>query len=254
MRQNVIHLEEFYASPMGQAALSMALRRLKTLWPDNMSGQDILSFGYGAPFLQDYIGQAQRTVLAMPGGQGATVCSSRRGNITCLTEENSLPFPPASFDRIFVAHGLEDSPYLAELMSEFWRVMKPEGRLVIVAANRAGLWARSDASPFGHGRPFSRSQLSSLLKAAQFQPRAWAGAAYVPPVKWMMQPRTIKTFETFGETVWPRFSGLVLVEAVKRLYADINTGTGQVSRAPSFVGAAPIKPSASAISNLSTKT
>lgn len=244
VRQNVIHLQKFYTRPLGLAALGMAMRRVTSLWPiEASSGQDVLGFGYAAPFIAPYISTAKKVILAMPGGQGAMVTESRRGNITCLTEEDSLPFPPASFDRIIVAHGLEDSPCVAELMDEFWRIMKPEGRLMIICVNRSGLWARSDSSPFGHGRPFSRSQLSKLLSAAKFIPEAWAGALYVPPSKRLMQRGTVRAFERFGETVWPRFSGLVLVQAVKRLYADTTAGTAQAVRAPKFVGVTPAKTS-----------
>ena len=37
------------------------------------------------------------------------------------------------------------------------------GRLLIVVPNRRGVWARSDTTPFGHGRPYSRSQITHLL-------------------------------------------------------------------------------------------
>ncbi len=247
MRLSVVQLQEFYASPMGRTALRMVNRRLSSLWAEDVTGAvddlEILGFGYTGPYLDGYRDKARRLVLAMPGGQGAMVTQSARGNIACLTEEASLPFPPASFDRILISHGLEDCPDIPALMAELWRIMKPEGRLVIITANRSGLWAQSDSSPFGHGRPFSRGQLSRLLKEARFTPQAWAGAAYVPPLKFMMKPRSSLVFERFGETVYPRFSGLVLVQALKRLYADINPAEAEHARTPKFVKAAGVEPS-----------
>ena len=47
-----------------------------------------------------------------------------------------------------------------ELLREMWRVLAPNGRLLIVVPNRRGLWARVDTTPFGYGSPFSRSQLT----------------------------------------------------------------------------------------------
>ena len=41
-----------------------------------------------------------------------------------------------------------------------WRVLAPSGR-VIVVPNRRGPWARADNTPFGHGRPYSRSQITN---------------------------------------------------------------------------------------------
>jgi SAM-dependent methyltransferase len=239
MRQNVIHLEQFYASRLGQAARDMVERRLSNLWPD-LAGCDVLGYGYSWPYLSSYSAQTKRIVLAMPGEQGAIAQRSRRGVIACLTEDNFLPFADGSFDHVFVAHGIEETPDLAALLRELWRVTRPEGRIVILASNRSGLWARSDATPFGAGRPFSRTQLRAALTTAGFMPTVWSGALFVPPARRLSQPSTVRGFETFGETVWPGFSGLVLVEALKRLYAETSGVKSRLVMRPSF-GAAPIR-------------
>ena len=70
MRQTVITLEKFYASRLGLAAQDMVMRRLTSLWPD-LSGRDVLGFGFCRPYLGYYLKSANRVVLAMPGGQGA---------------------------------------------------------------------------------------------------------------------------------------------------------------------------------------
>lgn len=233
-----MHLKKFYASRLGQAAQAMAMRRLETVWPD-LSGRDILAYGYGPPYITPYLEHAKRLVLAMPGGQGATPQYSRRGIISCLVQDDLLPFPDAHFDNVLVAHGVEETDNLKTLLDELWRVTKPEGRIIIIAANRSGLWARSEKSPFGAGRPFSRSQLRSFLRAAQFEPTIWSGALYAPPLRAFTGQALLGTFEKFGETVWPGFSGLVLVEAIKRLYAEPSGHKARKVSRPVF-GAAPI--------------
>jgi len=62
MRQSVITLEKFYASPLGVAARDMAARRLSSLWPD-LSGKDVLGFGYCGPYLTPYMKAANRVIL-----------------------------------------------------------------------------------------------------------------------------------------------------------------------------------------------
>ena len=235
MRQSVTKLEQFYASRRGLAAQSMVNRRLHALWP-HLEGRDVLGFGYGLPYLAEYEKGTHSIIHAMPHGQGAVSHQSRRGNSAVIVPEPQLPFPPATFDRVLVAHGLEETPDLSALLSELWRVMKPEGRIVIIAASRAGLWARSDKTPFGAGQPFSRSQLSNGLKSAQFVPLVRSGALYSPPFKMFCGPRMTETMEKFGETVWPGFSGLVLVEAVKRLYAGHERRAHKKILRPTFAG------------------
>ncbi len=242
MRQNVIHLEKFYASKLGQAAQAMAARRLETVWPD-LNGREILAYGYGTPYIVPYLEHAKRLILAMPGQQGALAQSSRRGIISCLVQDDLLPFADAQFDNILVAHAAEETENLAGLLNELWRITKPEGRIIIIAANRAGLWARSERSPFGTGRPFSRAQLRSALRVARFEPTIWSGALYAPPLRFLTGPALREVFERFGETVWPGFSGLVLVEAVKRLYAE-PAGRKQHRVTRPVFGATPIGTSA----------
>ncbi len=238
MRQSVIELEKFYASRLGQAARDMAARRLSSVWPA-LPGREILGFGYCQPYLRPYLDSAKRVVLAMPDGQGAMAQSGKRGLMTCLVQEDALPFSDAQFDNVLVAHGVEETNLLPVLLAELWRITRPEGRIVVIASNRAGLWARSDKSPFGSGRPFSRGQLRSVLKTAGFIPTIWSGALYSPPVRLLTGSGSLGACEKFGETVFPGFSGLVLVEAVKRLYVDSSGGqTDRVTR-PVF-GAAPI--------------
>lgn len=239
MRQSVQKLEQFYASRLGGAAQAMVLRRLQSLWP-GLDGLDVLGYGYGIPYLHGYHKSARSIVYAMPPGQGAARQMSARGNVSVLTPDHELPFEPGVFDRVLVAHGLEETPHMQPLLDELWRVMKPEGRIVIVAANRAGLWARSDKTPFGAGRPFSRTQLSDALKSSGFVTLVRSGALYCPPVNKMCGPNMAGGFEKFGETVWPGFSGLVLVEAVKRLYAGRETRARKRLRRPGFSGAGAI--------------
>lgn len=238
MRQTVITLEKFYASPLGVTARNMAARRLTSLWPD-LSGKDVLGFGYCGPYLTPYMKAANRVILAMPGGQGAVARQGQRGIIACLTEENLLPFSDARFDNVLCVHGVEETPDLNVLLRELWRVTRPEGRIVIIASNRSGMWARSDKSPFGAGRPFSRTQLRGALNDVGFIPTVWSGALYSPPARKLTGAGFTHGCERFGETVWPRFSGLVLVEAIKRLYAQPKGTAKKLVMRPSF-GSSPI--------------
>mgnify|MGYP002620756755 CR=1 FL=1 len=220
MRSDAVEIDRFYRSHRGEAARTMAQRRLSALWPD-ARGLDVLGYGFATPWLEPYRESARRTVAFMPSCQGAIAWPDRREDksAVCMGEETRLPFAEAMFDRVIVAHALEETENLQRLLRELWRVMSPEGRLVIIAAHRSGAWARVDATPFGHGRPFSRGQLTRALQGALFEPTAWARALYAPPWNWLCGPRTANGFEAVGEKLWPGFGGLILVEAVKHVGA-----------------------------------
>lgn len=235
MRETATRLEQFYASPLGGAARDMAARRLTSLWPD-LAGKNVLGYGYAWPYLAPYEAGTNRLVLAMPEGQGAIAHEGKRGVATVLTQGRALPFSDSKFDRILAIHAIEEAETTAATLAELYRVLAPEGRIVIICANRSGMWARADSLPFGAGRPYSRRQLKSALRNAKFTPTVGANALYIPPVRAFARPSILRGTERFGETVWPGFSGLVLVEAIKRLYAPSDIGHAQKVARPKFSG------------------
>jgi SAM-dependent methyltransferase len=136
-----------------------------------------------------------------------------------LVDETELPLDDESADRILLVHMLEWSEHPHALLREIWRVLAPNGRIVVAVPNRRGLWARMDSTPFGYGSPFSRSQLTQLLKDAMFQPESWHYVLNLPPFDWRMLTRWPDFWERLGDILWPAFSGVILVEATKQVYA-----------------------------------
>jgi SAM-dependent methyltransferase len=237
MRTDALEIDRFYRSARGRAARDMALRRLTALWPQ-AKGLDMLGYGFAGGYLEPYRAEARRTVAYMPAAQGAVGWPKGAASLTALGEEARLPFKEAMFDRVVLAHALEEAEDLRRLLRELWRVTAPEGRIVVIAAHRAGLWARSEATPFGHGRPFSKRQLSDLLTGALFEPVAWSRALYAPPWRWACGPKTASAFEGVGERVAPAFGGLILAEAIKHVGAVRPGGTAERVRRSVLEGAA----------------
>lgn len=216
MRRDVLDLRRFYASDLGRAAREMMRRKVVETWGD-AHGLDVMGLGYATPFLGHLLTSARRVVAAMPAQQGVEVWPDGERGLTCLVEEDALPFPNALFDRILAVHALEESADPLALLREVWRVLAPSGRVVVAVAARNGLWANAEATPFGHGRPYTRHQLAELLREAELEPSGWTRALYVPPVSWLSG--WAEAFETAGSRVWPGFSGVVLMEAVKQTFA-----------------------------------
>ncbi|MEE2525997.1 methyltransferase domain-containing protein [Hyphobacterium sp. HN65] len=214
MRTDALQIEQFYRTEQGRAARAMMVRRLRALWT-GLDGLDVLSIGYGPPLLESIEGQPRRRIAFMPAEQGAVRWPGDAPSRTVLGEESHLPFQDAMFDRVILVHALEESQSPAHLLRELWRITAPQGRIVLIAPNRAGLWARVETTPFGHGRPFSRGQLSQLLGDAAFTPTAWSRALHAPPWAWACKDDRALGWETFGEKLMPHLGGLILAEAVK---------------------------------------
>lgn len=216
MRQDISELAAFYASPLGQAARDMTLRKVRENWGD-CGGLEVLGAGYATPILAGLSDRAIRAVAVMPPEQGAQAWPLARLNRVTLAAEDALPFPNARFDRILLVHALEESLEPEALLREMTRVLAPAGRLIAVAAARNGPWAPFESTPFGHGQPFSRRQLAGRLREAGLEPTGWTRALYAPPVPWLAG--WAEGFEQVGSRLWPPMSGLILMEAVKQSLA-----------------------------------
>ena len=216
MRRDVLELREFYASRLGLAAREMVARKVWEAWGD-CGGLDVLGLGYATPHLEMWRPTARRSVAAMPAQQGVEVWPADARPAACLVDEAASPFANALFDRVLLIHALEESDDPDALLREVWRVMAPSGRVIVVAAARHGMWSRTEATPFGHGRPFSRRQLETLVRGAELEPTAWSRALYAPPARLFMP--WAELWEQVGSRAWPPFSGLIMLEAVKQTFA-----------------------------------
>ena len=220
MRPDVEEVRNFYKTQLGGVARRLLVHRIRALWPD-VRGQTVLGLGYAAPFMRPFLPEAERVIAVMPEDQGATRWPLEGPSRVILASETELPLRDASVHKVLAVHSLEMAGSPRPLLREIWRVLAPEGKLLLVVPNRRGLWARFDSTPFGHGRPYSRGQLERLLDSAMFAPAGWSPTLFMPPLGWRIVLNTAVGLERAGSYAWPRFCGMLVVEAQKHLYAPI---------------------------------
>lgn len=220
MHVDVADLKDFYATPLGQVVRRALARRIRAHW-QSPSGGTLVGLGYGAPLLGAFRGEVRHLAALMPAGQGALVWPRVGTKLVSLVEEERLPLRDNSVDRVLVAHGLEVALRPGAYLREIWRVLAAEGSLLMVVPNRRGVWARIDTTPFGQGRPYSRSQLERLLRDALFTPVGWDGALHFPPIDRRIVLRAATAVERIGARISPAFAGVIVVEARKELVAPL---------------------------------
>lgn len=233
MHLDVVDLRRFYASThLGRLAQQAMLERLRALWPD-VRGMTVVGFGYAAPLMRPFLGEAARTLCLMPAQQGVCAWPGEGPNLAALVEETLWPLPGGSADRLVVAHGLEACERPDALLDEIWRVLAPGGRAVFIVANRAGLWARSDATPFGHGRPYSIGQLDATMSAHKFTTIRRDAALYLPPSHHRFWLRLAPAIEKAGGRLDARrLAGVTMIEVEKLVYITPKSGTRISARDP----------------------
>ncbi len=220
MSLDVVDLRNFYSQRLGVVARRFVGRGIRALW-NNTADERVLGVGYTTPYLGLFREEAERCLAFMPATQGVVNWPREGPNATALVVDDELPLSDASIDRVLVVHSLETAAEERNQLREIWRVMAPGGRLLLVVPNRQGIWARSEAKPFGTGRPFGRTQLTMLLRDAMFSPLGWTEALAVPPFRHRSWLRTGEAWERIGRALWPAFAGVLIVEATKQLYQGI---------------------------------
>ena len=242
MRWECVDLRNFYGARRGKMVRRMIRRRVRAMWP-NTKNMTILGLGYATPYLRNYMTDSNHVVAFMPGPQGAipwpTLHSAainhggrETHSLVALSEEDVLPLPDASVDRLLMVHMLEHASNGPALLREAWRVLKDDGKLLLVVPHRRSMWTRFDRTPFGIGHPYSYRELGALLRKTLFTPLRREGALFIPPFRSKLSLSLATIWENLAHKWFPKFSGVLVVEAGKEIYGgELNMGTVRQRRA-----------------------
>ncbi len=225
MSIDVTDLNRFYNSVMGTEVsriLSGALK--KCLNPEKIK---TLSIGYGFPYddesLMVHAALEHFGVLQEHGQTHATT----------LIDEERFPFKDESFDNCFLIHALEHAQHQKFFLREVWRILKPNGKVIVVLPNRRGLWARFDNNPFGMGQPYTKEQAFALLRDNLLEPLFHERALFHPPFFPFF--KSYFYAESVLSWIFAKFSGVIIIEAEKRVYCPVIKGKRQMVMNPGFV-------------------
>ncbi|GAB4124587.1 MAG: methyltransferase domain-containing protein [Rhodothalassiaceae bacterium] len=223
MRPDVIALRNFYDRPLGDVAARLIARRVERLWPD-VRGLHLAGIGYAVPVMDRMSGDYASRIALMPARQGVVHWPGTSRNAAALVDEDALPLPDASFDRILLLHALEVAEHQRNLLREVWRILAPNGRLIVIVPRRRGVWAGFERTPFGSGQPYSSRQLEQVL-ASQLLPVAnIRRSLFLPPLGILARPELMVAAEKLGTTVLRGLGGILIVEAEKQIYRAIEGG------------------------------
>jgi SAM-dependent methyltransferase len=229
MYRSIYDLKGFYNGDPGTYVRKILRHHIENWWPD-VKNQRVIGIGFAPPYLDMFMDTAERCFAVMPAGQGVFPWPENARNLTVLAEESELPLETNSVDRILLIHSLEYAELMRANLQELWRVLKSNGRLLVITPNRRGFWARADWSPFGQGTPYSLNQLRWFLRDNLFVYERHKPALFMPPIKGQLIYKSAETLEKICPYIIPALAGVHMVEASKQLYAGADTGTGSKVR------------------------
>ncbi len=207
----------YYQSRLGRSVQRRIQETIHDIWGDN-SGGSLVGFGFASPFLRPLRGRFQNLVNLMPDGQGVMAWPPGERNASVLCSEDAWPILAGSADYVLIAHALESSENPNALLEEIWRILAPEGKALFILPNRLGIWASSEATPFGFGRPYSSNQVRDILNDNRFEVTRMDGALYAPPLQSRWGMKMARFFEWGLKRPSRRyFAGVLVVEVTKRV-------------------------------------
>jgi SAM-dependent methyltransferase len=139
-----------------------------------------------------------------------------------LADPHWLPFSENSFDLVVLPHALEFTDEPHQLLREVYRVIRPEGQLLITGFNPLSLFGvkryfgREQTMPW-NGNFISLYRVKDWLALLGFEVSGGRLDAYVPPFhqeKWL---RRFEFFEKAGDRWWPIAGGVYFLRATKRV-------------------------------------
>ncbi len=221
----------WYATPLGRYLLAWEARQLDEVVAD-LFGFHALQVGL--PELQGLAANRMPHRWLAAAGAGQAPASPAASAVSLCCDFDALPFDSKSLDLVLLPHSLElaRDPHLA--LSEVERVLRPEGRVVIIGINPASLWGvqqqmkrlsrrlgRRPAEALPSlplaGELIGFRRLRDWLRLLSFEVEGGRFGCYRPPfaaAKWLSR---YEWMERAGERWWPVLGAVYLLVAVKRV-------------------------------------
>lgn len=155
-------------------------------------------------------------VLVSPLATKTTPLSGLKGEI------ESMPIRTQTVDVVVLAHCLEqvDNPH--EVLREAYRILIPEGHIVITGFNPWSLWGiwhhyKQFSGVCSQGKLLTVSRIKDWLTLLNFQIIGGRMFYFRPPISAESVHQKMAFLEKWGQNLWPFFGGAYTLIAVKRI-------------------------------------
>lgn len=200
-------------------------------WTADIFGHDAAQLGH-VPRLNGLLQNrsAQRWLVVMGEPTGAVYSTEVVQTISVL-DFTSLPFDSDSIDLLVLPHTLNDCSNPHAVLREAYRVLRPEGRVIILGFNSTSLWGLSAFWSRLRGRKLWYSghvlhlhrlkDWLQLLDCRIVQGKFGCYSPYVKSAKWLDR---WSWMEKAGDRWWATAGAVYAVMVVKKIYSPTLVG------------------------------
>jgi len=214
------HVDHAVADIFGFHALQLGLPQLDALRANRMPHRWVAD---GRAMVPQSNGHAQTLHTVVPADAA----------VALRADFDALPFDSQSLDLVVLPHTLELARDPHATLGEVERVLRPEGRVVIVGFNPTSLWGlRRSGSALRSGlrlggqrprflsgvaEPIGYRRLRDWLRLLSFEVEAGRFGCYRPPFESARWLDRFAWAERAGDRWWPVFGAVYTLTAVKRV-------------------------------------
>lgn len=203
-------LQDWFDSGLGEYVLERERAWLDATVPD-IFGYHAIQLGFAECELLRESRIADRVIVS----------PHATGTPNVLAQFHELPFDEQSIDLCVMPHVLEFAENPHEILREVDRVMRPEGRILIIGFNPWSLFGvrrlfSSEGYPWS-GNFVSLVRMKDWLQLLGFEPSSGKLACYIPPCDTAVWQRRWGFLEQTGDRWWGVSGGVYMVEAIKRV-------------------------------------
>jgi SAM-dependent methyltransferase len=237
--QKMTNSDEWWLTPNGRCLLAWEQAQLDEM-VHNIFGYHALQIGtpqlnaFAANRIpQQWLGLIKAETLALTQDVPLSIQPAKQ--VRFFVDSTALPFPNDSLDLIILLHTLEHSGDAHATLREVDRVLRPEGRFIIVGLNPFSLWTLKkwpsrvyykissklcphEVKSSNSYRTISCWSLLDWLKLLDFEIEELRFGVYQPLVKDSAWLHRCKWMNQLGQRWWPIFGAAYLLSGTKKVH------------------------------------
>lgn len=151
-------------------------------------------------------------------------CAGTCSGVALSARPDFLPIESSSMDLVLLPHVLEFNENPHQILREVYRVLRPEGQVIISGFNPLSLWGmrryfekNRDDFPWC-GNFIALSRLKDWLKLLDFEMTGGRLYCYTPPFGQEKWRQRFEFMEAAGDRWWPISGGVYFLQAIKHMH------------------------------------
>lgn len=129
----------------------------------------------------------------------------------------ALPIQSESMDIVLLMHVLETTKHPGTVLQEAYRVLRPNGLLIVLGWNPFGVWRLFQQRIPHHNRYYAASKIKRYLRKARFEVTSHDTICFRPPVQNEALAEKYQWLETVGQLLMPYAGAVYLLTATKNM-------------------------------------